>query len=41
MARVKPEEPRTAQQDDLLNQAKEYSFIKAQLEYLRSEEHTV
>ena len=38
MARVKPEEPRTAQQDDLLNQAKEYSFIKAQLEYLEKQQ---
>lgn len=38
MAKVKPEEPRTAQQDDLLNQAKEYAFVKAQLEYLEKQQ---
>lgn len=38
MARVKPEEPRSAEQDDLVNQTKEYAFIKAQLEYLEKQQ---
>ena len=38
MARVKPEEPRNAEQDKLVNQAKEYAFIKAQLEYLEKQQ---
>lgn len=38
MARIKPEEPRTAEQDSLINQTKEYAFIKAQLEYLEKQQ---
>ena len=38
MARVKPEEPRNSDQDDLVNQTKEYAFIKAQLEYLEKQQ---
>ena len=38
MARVKPEEPRGPEQDDLVNQTKEYAFIKAQLEYLEKQQ---
>jgi hypothetical protein len=38
MARVKPEEPRSAEQDNLVNQTKEYAFIKAQLEYLEKQQ---
>ena len=38
MARVKPEEPRNAEQDSLINQTKEYAFIKAQLEYLEKQQ---
>ena len=34
MARVKPVEPRTADADDFVNQAKEYAFLKKQAEYL-------
>ena len=37
MARVKPEEPRGPEQDDLVNQTKEYAFIKAQREYLEKQ----
>lgn len=33
MARVKPEEPRNTDADDFFAQAKNYSFIKQQLEY--------
>ena len=33
MARVKPTEPRVADADDFVAQAKNYSFIKQQLEY--------
>ena len=38
MARKKPEEARTAEQDNLVNQAKEYAFIKSQLEYLEKQQ---
>ena len=38
MARVKSEEPRGPEQDDLVNQTKEYAFIKAQLEYLEKQQ---
>ena len=38
MARVKPEEPRNSDQDEFLNQTKEYAFIKAQLEYLEKQQ---
>jgi len=38
MARVKLEEPRGPEQDDLVNQTKEYAFIKAQLEYLEKQQ---
>ena len=38
MARIKPEEPRTAEQNNFVNQAKEYAFIKAQLEYLEKQQ---
>lgn len=38
MARVKPEEPRGAEPDTLVNQTKEYAFIKAQLEYLEKQQ---
>ena len=38
MARVKPAEPRVAQQDDLVNQAKQYAFLKSQLDYLEKQQ---
>lgn len=38
MARVTPEEPRNADQDSLINQAKEYAFIKSQLDYLEKQQ---
>lgn len=38
MARVKPAEPRVAQQDDLVNQAKQYVFLKSQLDYLEKQQ---
>jgi hypothetical protein len=38
MARIKAEEPRNTDQDDLVNQAKEYAFIKAQLDYLEKQQ---
>lgn len=38
MARVKPEEPRNAETDSLINQAKEYAFIKSQLDYLEKQQ---
>jgi len=38
MAKVKAEEPRTADETSLVNQTKQYSFIKAQLEYLEKQQ---
>ena len=38
MARVKAEKPRTADENDLVNQTKQYSFLKAQLEYLEKQQ---
>ena len=38
MARVKAEKPRTADKNDLVNQTKQYSFLKAQLEYLEKQQ---
>lgn len=38
MARVAPEEPRNADQDELVNVAKEYAFTKAQLDYLEKKQ---
>lgn len=38
MARVTPEEPRNADKDSLINQAKEYAFIKSQLDYLEKQQ---
>jgi len=37
VARVKETEPRTADADDLVNQAKEYAFVKKQIEYLEKQ----
>jgi len=37
MARVKDTEPRTADADDLVNQAKEYAFVKKQIDYLEKQ----
>ena len=41
MARVQPAEPRTASEDDLLSQAKEYSFSKKQIEYFEAKAKTL
>jgi hypothetical protein len=38
MAKVKAEKPRTADETNLVNQTKQYSFIKAQLEYLEKQQ---
>jgi uncharacterized protein YebE (UPF0316 family) len=38
MARVKAEATRTADQDSLVNQAKEYAFIKSQMDYLEKQQ---
>jgi uncharacterized protein YebE (UPF0316 family) len=38
MARVKAEAARTADQDSLVNQAKEYAFIKSQMDYLEKQQ---
>jgi hypothetical protein len=38
MARVKSEEPRTADENNLINQTKQYAFIKSQLEYLEQQQ---
>lgn len=38
MARVKAEEPRTADENNLINQTKQYAFIKSQLEYLEQQQ---
>lgn len=38
MAKIKAEEPRTANENDLVNQTKQYSFIKSQLEYLEQQQ---
>jgi hypothetical protein len=36
VARVKQVEPRTASEDDLMSQAKEYNFAKKQIEYFEA-----
>jgi hypothetical protein len=41
MARVQPTQPRTASEDDLLSQAKEYSFSKKQIEYFEAKVKTL
>ena len=38
MARVKESEPRFANQDDLISQTKQYSFLKSQLDYLEKQQ---
>jgi len=38
MARIKAETTRTADQDSLVNQAKEYAFIKSQMDYLEKQQ---
>lgn len=38
MARVKPEEPRNGNNSTLVSRAKEYAFIKAQLDYLEKQQ---
>jgi hypothetical protein len=38
MARIKAEATRTADQDSLVNQAKEYAFIKSQMDYLEKQQ---
>ena len=38
MARVKDSEPRNVAEDDFLGQAKEYIFVKKQLEYFESKQ---
>ena len=38
MARVKPEEPRNADESSFINRAKEYAFIKSQMEYLEKQQ---
>lgn len=38
MAKVKAEEPRTADKNNLINQTKQYAFIKSQLEYLEQQQ---
>jgi hypothetical protein len=38
MARVKPEENRNVDENDLVGRAKKYSFLKSQLDYLEKEQ---
>ncbi len=38
MARVKGEEPRFADENDLISRTKKYAFLKAQLDYLEKEQ---
>ncbi|NBT46505.1 MAG: hypothetical protein EBT07_01625 [Actinobacteria bacterium] len=38
MARVKEVEPRNASTDDLINEAREYAFVKKQIDYLEKQQ---
>ena len=37
MARVKNEEPRFSDENDLISRTKKYAFLKAQLDYLEKD----
>jgi hypothetical protein len=41
MARVKPTEPRSASEDEITSQAKEYVFSKKQIEYFEAKSKTL